>query len=202
MNESNRFWFGDTMWVRSVYQPGAHTVWMNLLKAPEMATMEGYVDLNTTNQYFALGQRVDVEYEWTNNVAVLARIDIAKPAGKKPFTLVLWVRLAAHDTLEDDCRAVEIFPPRSHSSGRRSRSRLYEDHGTSAMPQIPSFLIGYHARDAKVMVAFEKRMEILYKPASDVLHIIMPIGDGRPGIQDDGKALMISNTDHARKIFR
>lgn len=134
-----QFWFGDTLLIGGVYEPGVDVANIYLpRKADDQGLFDyGYVNTNAPYQYLASGQWVEISSEWrTNGIPVLARIGGAIPIGKSVVTRTPGEEkadeAAASAQVElDDYRGVEIFPPAGSSHGRVFASSWREDDGYS-----------------------------------------------------------------------
>lgn len=198
-----QFWFGETILVGGVYQPGVSTAKLYLpRKADEFDY--GYVNINAPYTYFAAGQWVDVPAEWKESIALLAKIGGAIPVGKAVSTRVPGDETPAALAIEevDDYRGVEIFPPRGSSHGRVFKNTWMEDDGISLQQKVSTYEISYESTDDRVIVGFKKDESSGFVPAWKDLDIVLHVGDTRRVVSDIGKTVDYKGADaRGREVY-
>lgn len=177
MRGETQYWLGDSLLVGGVYEPGNTTARLYLpTSGPED---EGYLSLNVAQEYHQAGQFVSLDSQWKSGVPILARVGGAVVVGKDVQTRAPGDnRFPSHNEVEDDYRAVEIFPPQ----GTSSRSYEYtwlEDDGIAAKPKISSFVLKYSSTDSEIKASHRYGDEKAYQPLWKDLDIILPEGDKR-----------------------
>jgi alpha-glucosidase (family GH31 glycosyl hydrolase) len=187
MTGETQYWLGDTLLVGGVYEPGKSTARMYLPSAsPED---EGYINLNAPYQHIPAGQWVNIKSEWKDSIPLLARIGRAIVVGKDIQTRSPGdTRFPSPNVVEDDYRAVEIFPPAGTSPKTYSYT-WYEDDGISAHPDISTFRITYSSTETQVIVGFDGGSANKYVPLWKNLDIILPVGDQRSVVMGATKAV-------------
>lgn len=111
-----QYWFGDTLLVGGVYEPGVAEAQIYLPRQNDQRFDYGYVNLSAPYQYFASGQWVTVSSPWQDHVPVLAKVGGAIPVGKSVQTRMAGDKDPACKKLEEDnYRGIEIFPPKGNS---------------------------------------------------------------------------------------
>lgn len=201
-NGETQFWFGDSLLVGGVFEPGEVKAMMYLPK--KSAYNPGYLNLNAPFQYFTAGQWVEIDSRWDANVPVLARIGGVVPVGKDLQTLSAGETLNPADLPRDDYRAVEIFPPplSAGTTGTYEATWL-EDDGVSLAAEPVEFTISYRCFDALVEVELS-RGGSHYQPVwkEEELGVILPVGDAHDIVMLNGRKLNIVKTDkRGRKVF-
>ena len=177
MDGETQYWLGDTLLVGGVYEPGKVSARMYL--PCKGAQDQGFVNLNEPHQYLPAGQWVDIHSEWRDSIPLLARVGGALVVGKSVQARSPGDhRHSSPNVVEDDYRAVEIFPPPG-SSDRIYSNTWYEDDGISARPDISSFNIQYSSTDSEVEVHLESNSANKYIPIWASLRIILPVTDTR-----------------------
>ncbi|OAL19640.1 hypothetical protein AYO20_11615 [Fonsecaea nubica] len=175
-----QYWFGDTLLVGGVYQPGVDTARIYLPRRAEEGFDYGYVNLNAPYEYHASGQWVSVSSPWRESIPIFAKIGGAIPIGKNVQTRMPSDTKPDCKTLpEDDYRGLEIFPPRGSSHGRSFTSSWYEDDGLSLHPDISSFMVSYSSTDEKVTVQLAAGADNVFIPPWKEVVFILPRGDQR-----------------------
>lgn len=206
-----QFWFGDTVLVGGVYEPGVSSTKIYLpRKTTSSDTPDfdyGYVNLNPPYNYLASGQWVDVASDWKTHIPVMARIGGAIPIGKSVPTRSpgeAQQSNAASFLEDDDYRGIEIFPPRSNSHGKVFSTSWLEDDGFSQRPQISRFTIHYSSTEEKITVDLTGRdKSSSYIPAWSSLDVILPHGDKRYVVNGVGKPLLcVGRCPKGRQIYR
>ncbi|KAH0828317.1 hypothetical protein AYO21_07312 [Fonsecaea monophora] len=175
-----QYWFGDTLLVGGVYQPGVDMARMYLPRRAEEGFDYGYVNLNAPYEYRASGQWVSVSSPWRESIPIFAKIGGAIPIGKSVQTRMPSDTKADCKTLpEDDYRGLEIFPPRGSSHGKSFATSWYEDDGLSLHPDISSFVVSYSSTDEKVTVQLVAGADNIFIPPWKEVVFILPRGDQR-----------------------
>lgn len=178
MSGETQYWLGDTLLVGGVYEAGRTTARMYLPKAADGD--EGYINLNTPYQQLPAGQWTDIKSDWKDSIPLLAKVGGAIMIGKDLQTRSPGDhRFPSPNVVEDDYRAVEIFPP-SGVSNKTYSNTWYEDDGISARPEISTFCIKYSSTETEVVVELEKAEGNRYNPLWKELDVILPIHDKRP----------------------
>ncbi|KAJ9616885.1 hypothetical protein H2200_000605 [Cladophialophora chaetospira] len=175
-----QYWFGDTLLVGGVYQPGVDTARMYLPRRSGEGFDHGYVNLNAPYEYQAAGQWVTVSSPWRQSIPIFARIGGAIPVGKSVQTRLPGdTKLECKTLPEDDYRGIEIFPPKGTSNGRSFTTTWYEDDGLSLRPNISKFAISYSSTEEKVVVSFTSDQGNGFIPPWREVEFILPHGDQR-----------------------
>lgn len=176
-----QYWFGDTLLIGGVYEPGVDTARMYLPRQQvEDGFDHGYVNLNAPYGYHASGQWVTVPSPWRESIPIFAKIGGAIPVGKSVQTRLPGDRKPeCHFLPEDDYRGIEIFPPKGSSHGQDFATTWYEDDGLSLQPKISAFTVSYNSTTEKVIVSFTPDTENVFIPPWKELVIILPHGDDR-----------------------
>ena len=186
-----QYWFGDTLLVGGVYEPGVDTAKMYLPRSSEPDFDYGYVNLNAPYEYFASGQWVTVASSWRESIPIFAKIGGSIPVGKSVQTRMPGDRSAASQSLpEDDYRGIEIFPPQGSSHGRTFATTWFEDDGCSLNPNISSFTISYSCTVEKVVVSFASGRDNVFVPPWKKVEFILPRGDHRYVESTDGSRIL------------
>ncbi|ETN41527.1 uncharacterized protein HMPREF1541_03463 [Cyphellophora europaea CBS 101466] len=158
-NGEEQYWFGDSLMVGGVYQPGETKATLYLPRKNDQGEKfdYGFVNTNAPYEYLPSGQWVTVESSWRNSIPILAKIGGAVPVGKNVQTRTAGEKGPACEMLpEDDYRGVEIFPPKGSSHGQVFSSTWYDDDGTTPEENISSFTVTYTSSDEKVTVGFHQ----------------------------------------------
>ncbi|KIX07420.1 uncharacterized protein Z518_02073 [Rhinocladiella mackenziei CBS 650.93] len=176
-----QYWFGDTLLIGGVYEPGVATARVYLPRAPSEEGFDyGYVNLNAPHQYLASGQWATIASPWRDSIPILAKIGGAVPVGESVQTRMPGDTQHEGQSLpEDDYRGIEIFPPKGSSHGRTFATTWYEDDGLSLHPNISSFTVSYSATEEKVTVALTPNLENVFVPPWKEVVFILPRGDER-----------------------
>jgi alpha-glucosidase (family GH31 glycosyl hydrolase) len=198
MAGETQYWLGDTILVGGVYEPGKTTARMYLPLSGHDG--QGYVNLNAPYQYLSAGQWAEIKSEWRDSIPLLARVGGAIVVGKDIQTRSPGDhRFPSHNVVEDDYRAVEIFPPKGDSGSTYSYT-WYEDDGISARPDITKFTLRYSSTLEKVSVEFGKEGDFI--PQWKDLGIIIPVGDARTVVMgSSGAACKRSQESRGRQVF-
>ncbi|KAI9934193.1 hypothetical protein ASPWEDRAFT_737628 [Aspergillus wentii DTO 134E9] len=198
-----QFWFGDTILVGGVYQPGVNVARFYLpRKAANDQFDYGYVNMNAPYTYLASGQWVEIPSEWKASIPLVARIGGAIPVGKSVHTKVPGDDTAASLAVQedDDYRGVEIFPPQGGSHGRVFSTTWYEDDGISLHPGISRYTISYSSTAEKVIVEFARDEQGGFVPAWKDLDIILHNGDERRVVSEVGKSVEYKGKDSRGRV--
>ena len=186
-----QFWFGDTMLIGGVYEPGVCSARMYLPRRQDDAFDYGYVNTSAPHEYFASGQWVSITSHWKDSIPVLAKVGGAIPVGKNVQTRMPGEENPACRSLEeDDYRGVEIFPPSGSSHGQSFETTWYDDDGISRKPRISSFTVRYTATVDRLIVGFETgKDDVFVPPWKASLTFIMVPGEQRFLVSEDGTPL-------------
>lgn len=177
MRGETQYWLGDSLLVGGVYEPGNTTARLYLPTSGPHD--EGYLSISVPNQYHAAGQWVTLESKWDTGIPILARVGSAIVIGKNVQTRAPGDhRFPSHNEVEDDYRAIEIFPPAGKSQ-RTYDYTWYEDDGIAAKPKISSFIAKYSSTESEITASFEHGIENEYSPLWKDLDVILPYGDSR-----------------------
>ncbi|KAK5198136.1 hypothetical protein LTR92_002381 [Exophiala xenobiotica] len=197
-----QYWFGDTLLVGGVYQPGVDTARLYLPRKLSYDGFDhGYVNLNAPYEHFASGQWVTISSPWRESIPLLARIGGAIPVGKSVQT-----RMPGDDSPEskalpeDDYRGIEIFPPKGSSHGQTFSTTWYEDDGLSLKPDISKFTVTYSATDEKVIVDLTPSSDSVFVPPWRDVVIILPVGDERYVEPGNGNATERLATENCGRV--
>lgn len=200
-NGEEQYWFGDTLLVGGVYEPGVSEAKMYLPGRAGDHFDYGYVNLNKPYQYLASGQWVTIESPWRDHIPVLAKVGGAVPVGKSVQTRMSGDRDPACKKLEeDDYRGVEIFPPKGSSNGRIFTNSWYEDDGLSLQPDISKFTVEYELTDEKVTVTLRKGQVDKFVPVWRDIDVILPQDDRRHLVSATGDAIQRMNDDNDGRV--
>ncbi|RAH82098.1 hypothetical protein BO86DRAFT_312341 [Aspergillus japonicus CBS 114.51] len=198
-----QFWFGDTILVGGVYQPGVSVARIYLPRKVATATANandpqsdvdhGYVNLNAPYNHLAAGQWVSIPAEWRKSIPLVARVGGAIPVGKAVQTRVPGDETAASLAVEevDDYRGVEIFPPKASSHGQVFVNTWYEDDGISVRPRIAQYTVRYRATRETVVVGLVRDETSGFVPAWRDLDVILHCGDERRVVAEDGRSTVV-----------
>ncbi|PYH41529.1 putative alpha-glucosidase [Aspergillus saccharolyticus JOP 1030-1] len=190
-----QFWFGDTILVGGVYEPGVSVARLYL---PRSSGFDyGFINMNEPYNYLASGQWVEIPSEWQKSIPLLARVGGAIPVGKAVQTRVPGDETAASVAVEelDDYRGVEVFPPKGTSHDQVFSTTWYEDDGISVQPRISRYTVRYSATVEKVMVGLARDETSGFVPAWRDLDIILPYGDERHVVSEDGSVVVSKGKD-------
>ncbi|KAK9357517.1 glycoside hydrolase family 31 protein [Lipomyces starkeyi] len=186
MKGETQYWLGDSLLIGGVYEPGATAAKIYLPKKDEDDC--GYLHLNSPYEYLPAGQWVEIESRWDSSIPVLAKVGGAVPVGRNVQTRSPGDKNNPANLPSDDYRAVEIFPPKGSSDGRSFTNTWYEDDGVSSNTKISSYTITYSSTAMEVTVKLEKNEESGFRPLWTEVAIILPVGDIRSVIREDGNA--------------
>lgn len=184
MKEETQYWLGDSLLVGGVYEPGNSKARMYLPTRGDGD--EGYLNLNKPQQFIKAGQWVEIDSEWKDSIPLLAKVGGAIVIGKDIQTRSPGDnRFPSPNAVEDDYRAVEIFPP-AGSSTTTYLYTWYEDDGIAAKPAISKFTLEYSSTETEVSVKLLKAQENRYTPLWKDVDIILPVGDRRAVVTASG----------------
>jgi alpha-glucosidase (family GH31 glycosyl hydrolase) len=177
MRGETQYWLGDSLLVGGVYEPGETVARLYLpTSGPDD---EGYLSMNVAQEYYEAGQWVSLDSQWKSGVPILARVGGAVVVGKDVQTRAPGDhRFPSHNEVEDDYRAVEIFPPKG-SSKKTYEYAWLEDDGIAAKPKISSFVLRYSSTEDEIKASFGYGEEKEYRPLWKDLDIILPEGEKR-----------------------
>ncbi|KAH6669850.1 neutral alpha-glucosidase [Halenospora varia] len=177
MAGETQYWLGDTLLVGGVYEAGKNTARMYL--PSKGSDDEGYFNLNS-NTYIPAGKWQDIASNWQDSIPLLARIGGAIVVGKNIQTRSSGDhRFPSTNVVEDDYRAVEIFPPPPDRNSRVYSYTWYEDDGIAAKPEISKFTLEYSCTSTDILVRLRKGRDNKYVPLWKELDIILPAGEER-----------------------
>lgn len=203
-----QFWFGDSLLVGGVYEPGVTSAKVYLPRKSDGRFDYGYVNLNAPYEYLASGQWATIASEWQNSIPLLARIGGAVPVGKSVVTRTPGEEnsddAAAGISELDDYRGIEIFPPQASSHGHIFSTTWLEDDGYTQNAGVSSFTVNYSSTMEKVTVAFERGDGNKYVPAWKSLDVVLPVGDERHVVSSQsGQPLEYVGVDaRGRRVYR
>ncbi|KAL8243950.1 hypothetical protein R6Q59_010208 [Mikania micrantha] len=170
-------WFGDSLLVGCVYEPGVSEAKIYL---PRKDNDFGYVNLNAPYQYLTSGQWTTISSPWKEHIPVVARIGGAVPVGRSVQTRMPGDASTHCKPLpEDDYRGIEIFPPKGSSYGTIFSNSWYEGDSLALYPGISKFTIEYSLTEEKVTIALSARPGDQFVPPWKGVVIILPNGDRR-----------------------
>ncbi|KAG2418411.1 alpha-glucosidase precursor [Aspergillus terreus] len=199
-----QYWFGDTILVGGVYQPGVSVGKMYLPRKSNDTFDYGYVNMNAPYTYYASGQWVEVPSEWKKSIPLMARVGGAIPVGKSVQTRVPGDDTAASVAVEevDDYRGVEIFPPRGSSHDNVFSTTWFEDDGISVNSSVSQYTITYRSTEDRVIVGFARDEHSGFVPAWKDLDIILHNNDERRVVSDVGKTVEYKGRDsRGREVY-
>ncbi|KAH7370951.1 neutral alpha-glucosidase [Rhexocercosporidium sp. MPI-PUGE-AT-0058] len=163
MAGETQYWLGDTILVGGVYEPGS-TARMYLPKNDQ-----GYLNLNKPYQHLTGGQWVELDSPWKESIPLLARVGGGIVIGKDLQTRSPGDhRFPSPNVVEDDYRAVEIFPGNGEVT-------WYDDDGIAAKPEISTFTLTYTS-DEEITVGLKIEGKV---PVWKEIDIILPVGEKR-----------------------
>ncbi|KAF9892752.1 hypothetical protein FE257_001154 [Aspergillus nanangensis] len=201
----DQYWFGDTILVGGVYQPGLSVGKMYLPRKKETTTDTfdyGYVNMNAPYTYFASGQWVEIPSEWKESIPLLAKVGGAIPVGKSVQTRVPGDDTAASVAVEelDNYRGVEIFPPKSSSHGNVFSNTWYEDDGISVSKGMSRYTVSYRSTEDRIVVGFNRDEQSGFVPAWKDLDFILPNCDERRVVSDVGDMVEYKGKDSRGRV--
>jgi alpha-glucosidase (family GH31 glycosyl hydrolase) len=199
MSGETQYWLGDALLVGGVYEPGETSAKLYLPKKDKEEADDGFINLNEPYQYLHSGQWAEIKSEWRTSIPLLARVGSALIIGKNMQTRAPGDHThPSPNVVEDDYRAIEIFPPKENS--RPYSVTWYEDDGISARPDISSFTIKYSSTSTNITVQVEKGNGNKYIPVWKDVHIILPYGDQR-SLTSRGQPLRRCDDSRGRAVF-
>jgi alpha-glucosidase (family GH31 glycosyl hydrolase) len=198
MAGETQYWLGNTLLVGGVYEPGVNSARMYLpTKGPHD---EGYLATTAPFKYLAAGQWITIESEWKESIPILAKVGGALVIGKDLQTRSPGdTRFPSPEAVEDDYRALEIFPPNGKSAAEYVYV-WYEDDGIAAKPEISKFVFKYSSTDDKIIVKLEP-VEGKFVPLWKALDIILPVGDKRSVEVQSGASCRPAKESRGRAVF-
>lgn len=159
-----------------VYEAGNTTARMYL---PKSDNDDGYLNLHAPYQYISSGQWIDLESQWKDGIPLLARVGGAIVVGQDVQTRSPGDnRFPSANVVEDDYRALEVFPPAGTSSKIYSYT-WYEDDGIASKLQLSTFTVKYSSTNDEVIVELSNGEDNKFVPVWKDLDIILPFGDKR-----------------------
>lgn len=197
MSGETQYWLGDSLLVGGVYEPGGTRAKLYLpKKSPED---DGFINLNEPHQYLSSGQWVEIKSEWRNSIPLLAKVGGALIVGKSVQTRARGDHThPSPNVVEDDYRAIEIFPPKGES--KSYSVTWFEDDGIAARPDISSFIVRYSSTATDVTVDVEAGKGNKYVPVWKNVSVILPVGDART-IISRGEALRRVGDSRGRAVY-
>jgi alpha-glucosidase (family GH31 glycosyl hydrolase) len=199
-----QFWFGSTILVGGVYEPGVEVGKVYLPRKSGDVFDYGFVNMNAPYTYYASGQWVDIPSQWKSSIPLLAKIGGAIPVGKSVQTRIPGDETEASLAVAevDDYRGVEIFPPRGSSHETVFSTTWLEDDGISIDAKVSKYTISYSSTEDRVIVGFNKDEEGGFVPAWKDLDIILHTGDARRVVSDVGKTVEYKGQDaRGREVY-
>ncbi|KAG7286516.1 hypothetical protein NEMBOFW57_008827 [Staphylotrichum longicolle] len=200
-----QYWLGDALLVGGVYEPGVAKARVYLPTRTREGEEDCFMNTKPPFQYLAAGQWVDIDAEWHGaGIPVLARVGAAIPVGKDVQVLSPGDERDNVAGLPlDDYRAVEIFPPEGRSkNGQWYTTTWREDDGVSAEARnkVSSYTFAYTATGGgatagEIRVRFERDESSGFEAPWKSLVVILPPGDGRMVVNEDGKGLAMLGAD-------
>lgn len=193
-----QYWFGDSLLVGGVYEPGVTEAKMYLPRKVGDPADFGYINLNAPYQYFSSGQWVTVDSQWQDHVPVFAKVGGAVQVGRSVQTrMPADTAPACKSLVEDDYRGIEIFPPKRTSHGTTFSNSWYEDDGLSLTPDISKFTVEYSSTEAEVQVKLSSRAGDKFIPAWKDVTIVLPRGEKRRVVCAYGDSVIKLEDDSA-----
>ncbi|KAE9362906.1 glycoside hydrolase family 31 protein [Stipitochalara longipes BDJ] len=198
MAGETQYWLGDTILVGGVYEPGNTTARMYLPTSGSHD--EGYLNLNAPHQYLPAGRWVNIDSEWKDSIPLLTRVGQAIPIGKNLQTRSTGDhRFPSPNAVEDDYRAIEIFPPKGVSAKEYSYV-WYEDDGISSKLEMATFTLRWSSTNESVEVKIEKAGS--YTPVWKDLEVILPFGDSRTVVMSGGATCPRAGESRRRAVYK
>lgn len=197
-----QYWFGDTILVGGVYEPGVKQARLYLPRKAEDMFDYGYINLNAPYEYFAAGQWVTIASDWRDSIPVLAKVGGAIVVGRNVQTRMPADAHPSCESLEeDDYRGIEIFPPKESSHGNTFSTTWYEDDGLSLNAAIAAFTVSYSSTEESVTVEVRSEPETSFSPCWKEVVIILPHGDTRHVVSASGVILEKVQIDDAERVM-
>lgn len=198
MAGETQYWLGNTLLVGGVYEPGMNTARMYL--PTKGAHDEGYLATTAPFEYYAADQWINIESEWKSSIPILAKVGGAIVIGKDLQTRSPGDnRFPSPEAVEDDYRAIEIFPPKLKSAAEYVYT-WFEDDGIAAKPDISKFSFKYGSTDEKITVKLEP-VDGKFEPLWRSLDIILPLGDKRIVEIQGGVVCLQGKESRGRLVF-
>ncbi|KAI1441747.1 glycoside hydrolase family 31 protein [Annulohypoxylon stygium] len=219
-----QYWFGDSLLIAGVYEPGVETAKVYLPDAS--GSDPGFLNVNAPYQFLKAGAWHEISSTWHTSIPVLARVGSAIPTGKsKPTTSVAGDDPEFPNLAKDDVRAVEIYPPPLEQIphwpkefGQRkapvdteikwfSYSWL-EDDGQSPVDKVEAVevTVKYGVSGAEIRVKVELKKEGQWEPLwlKDNITVVLPVGEERTVKSEDGKDAHedLDRDDKGRRIWK
>ncbi|KAI1210174.1 glycoside hydrolase family 31 protein [Annulohypoxylon truncatum] len=208
MKGETQYWFGDSLLISGVYEPGVETAKVYLPDAS--GSDPGFLNLNAPYQFLKAGAWHEVWSTWHTSIPVLARIGSAVPTGKpKPTTSVAADDPEFPNLAKDDVRAVEIFPPPLEQYphwprewGQKKKAPVstetkwfsyswLEDDGQSPEDKADAVevTVKYGVSGTEIRVKVELKKEGKWEPMwlKDNITVVLPVGEERAVKSEDGK---------------
>jgi alpha-glucosidase (family GH31 glycosyl hydrolase) len=196
MSGETQYWLGDTLLVGGVYELGETNAKLYL---PKSDSDDGFINLNEPYQYMSSGQWVEIKSEWRNSIPLLARVGGALIVGKNLQTRAPGDHMhPSPNVVEDDYRAIEIFPPKGDS--KSYSVTWFEDDGIAARPDISSFTLQYSSTASEISAEVKAGKANNYVPVWKDIHFILPVGDQR-SVVSGGEALRRVEDCRGRAVF-
>ncbi|KAJ5993059.1 hypothetical protein N7451_008783 [Penicillium sp. IBT 35674x] len=199
-----QFWFGDSMLVGGVYEPGVNVAKMYLPRKSGAEFDYGYVNMNAPYAYYPSGQWVEIPAEWRESIPLIAKIGGAIPVGKNVHTRVPGDDTAASMGVKvlDDYRGVEVFPPKGSSHGTVFKNTWYEDDGIAQVPKISNYTLSYSSTVEKVLVHFQRDESSGFVPAWKEIDVVLHYGDQRAVVSSSGQEIVAKGADsRGRSVY-
>ncbi|KAK8038097.1 Neutral alpha-glucosidase C [Apiospora phragmitis] len=226
----SQYWFGDSMLVAGVYEPGVISARVYLPR--KNADDPGFLNLSAPYQRFESGKWHDIDSTWYTSIPVLARIGSAIPVGKPtPTTCLAGDDPEFPNIAKDDWRGVEIFPPPvvhdanlpsdvaaapssngngTHANTQTFTNQWFEDDGTSRVEKsdLCTFEIRYSTSspdEIQVGVSMKKQGEFEPLWVKNGITVVLPVGEERAVTMDDsaaGEVLDAGRDSKGRKLWK
>ncbi|KAJ5947171.1 hypothetical protein N7466_000186 [Penicillium verhagenii] len=197
-----QFWFGDSMLVGGVYEPGVNVAKMYLPRKSGSVFDYGYVNMNAPYTYYPSGQWVEISSEWRESIPLIAKIGGAIPVGKNVHTRVPGDETAASLGVKelDDYRGVEVFPPKGSSHGTVFENTWFEDDGISQVTKISNYTLSYSSTEEKVLVHLQRDESSGFVPAWKELDVVLHHGDARVVVTSSGQEIVAKGADSRGRL--
>lgn len=213
LDGEEQYWFGTSMLVGGVYEPGLSEA--KLYLPTKGAQDAGYINMNHPHQYLSAGQWVTLSATWDDEkegIPLLALVGGAIPIGKDIQTLSPGEVSNPANLPADDYRGVEIFPAPRGTPGcsldRVFSTSWYEDDGMAAVHKnkISKYTIRYSANEKVVKVEFEADESSGYVApwSGKGLSVVLPVGDTRDVVSSIKglKAVNMGPDSKGRRVFQ
>ncbi|KAI1385579.1 glycoside hydrolase family 31 protein [Hypoxylon trugodes] len=206
-----QYWFGDSLLISGVYEPGVSSARVYLPKRND--DDPGYLNLSAPYQYLEAGKWHEISSEWYTSIPVIARIGSAVPIGKsKPTTCIADEDPEFPGMEKDNYRGVEIFPPaivryphcptgygnehlKIENSTVRTETQWFhyswlEDDGVSLAEKADAceVSIAYGVSSNEIRVKVELLKEGKFEPLwlKNDITVVLPVGEERVVRLEDG----------------